>query len=165
MTPAQVFACLDAAVVTNMWHTANQAATITQVAIIPLDGVSATQFFPTSGTSKWQGTGVGTDWDPNTAGLVAFATGLRGRKNRGRIFIPFTDENRTTGGNFPSSIMTAMTAAWTTFGVSLTAGGHTMQHVVASYDRAHGGAGAAAHTVIAYNAEIRAATIRRRLRP
>jgi hypothetical protein len=163
-TPADVFEALVDAVNGNMWNSAVSGATIVKVDIIKLDGVSATQTFLAPGTSAWTGQQSG-DFAPQVAALVKFQTGLRGRDNRGRMFIPFTAEDVTLGGALSAISQGLMQTAWDAFDAALladTTSPGPYDFVVAAYDRVHLGAGAHATDITNIVVEPQTATIRRR---
>jgi hypothetical protein len=124
-----------------MWDSAVATSSITDVDITPLDGVTATQTFGTGSPSKWSGS-AGGDFTPQNAAVIKLATGVRGRANRGRVFLPFTSEAANGNGLLTSTVANAVGAAWVAFVGSLVALSPSWDLGVASYDRAHAGAGA-----------------------
>jgi hypothetical protein len=149
--PGDAFAALEGAVSTNLWGAASTSASITSVSITPLDGVTPTQEFPTSGPG-WVG-GTSGEWSPSAAVVVSFTTATRGRSHRGRAYLPFTCDVSNVNGELGSSIHPIMTAAWNDFQAALTSG---LEHVVASY-KLHSYA-----VVIGYAVKSGLATQRRR---
>lgn len=149
--PSDAFAALEAAVSTNLWGAASTSASISSVSITPLDGVTPTQEFATSGPG-WVG-GTSGDWAPATAVVVSFTTSTRGRSHRGRVYLPFTADTSNVNGELGSSIHPIMSAAWEDFQAALTSG---WQHVVASYKLHSYG------VVIGYDVKSGLATQRRR---
>jgi hypothetical protein len=157
-----VFESLSDSVNGNMFDCVDNNAVITQVDIIKLDGTSATQSFTTGSGVAWQGqqptTGV-----PQVAALIKLQTGLRGRANRGRVYLPFVAEGAMVHGLITGSIITAMTTAWAAFYAGIEADPDLpLTPVVASYDRAHGGVGAISHAVTTFLVEAETGTQRRR---
>lgn len=134
-TPADVFAALDANVDTGLWNTVVPGAVITQVDILPLDGVSGTTSFATGGPAKWSGNSAG-DSIPAVAVLVKFGTGLRGPKHRGRIYLPFTSEGTVAGGNITTGQAAALGAQWQELQDDLNANTPPFSIVIASYKHA-----------------------------
>lgn len=162
VTPAAVFTCLDAHVTANMWDTTSDNSGITTVKITPLDGSSASADFLTSRPARWAPAGSG-QAVPNVAVLVKLQTPLRGRDNRGRIFLPFTGESSISNGIVDAATVVTMTTAWNTFADDIDADGTTpMDLGVASYDRRHAGAGAHFNAASAITVEGVAGTQRRR---
>lgn len=159
---AAVFEVLDDSVVTQLWNTQSNGAAVQNVAITPLDGASATGVFPTGAPARWSG-GTGGDFVPASATIVKLSTLSRGRANRGRLFLPYTCETSVSDGFLSNADVVTMTAAWTALQTALLADADTpCQIVVASYDRAHAGAGAHASTVTTLAVEAAQGTQRRR---
>ena len=159
---SDIAATLNRNVQALMW--ANQATGygISTMSITPLDGTTATQQFPATGT-KWVGSAGSGDFAPQVATLVKLTTGHRGRSNRGRVYLPFTAESVTTGGSITGSGVGFAQTAWTAFINSLASDGTLpSQLVVAAYDRAHAGAAAHTNPVTSVLVETFAATQRRR---
>jgi hypothetical protein len=145
-----------------MWASTLSAWVIQTVNIIPLDGVSSTTSYSTGGASKWGGTGTG-GFAPQVATLVKIQTGLRGRNRRGRVYLPATSDTVNQNGSIASATNTTMQTAWSAFLTSLgTATPYAFELGVASYDRAHGGAGA--HFQPAVNCVVEALTASQRRR-
>lgn len=160
-SPTAIFTCLDTHVTAGMWGTCAGGA-VTEVDITPLDGVSATASFNTASPSKWSG-GTDTDFTPAAAALIKLQTGLRGRDNRGRIYLPWLSEAQVTKGVLNGTTASDRTANWTTFASAIAADGTTPCHLaVASYDRAHAGAGAHITSIVTLAMEGAIATQRRR---
>lgn len=120
---------LDTNVTSSMWLQCSTAAGIYQLAITPLDGTTATQLYTVSGT-KWSGTQPNNDFQPATAVVLSLRTAVRGRQNRGRIFLPFVQETVTTTSTYSGTIATQQ-AAWDTFRTAMKTASFPMQ--VASY--------------------------------
>ena len=155
---ASVFAALDTNVDPNMFSYISSAAAVTHLSILPLNGTSPTDDYPVV-SSAWVGQAAG-DYAPNLAGIVKFTTGLRGRDNRGRLYMPFISENDAAKGILDADDVSQAQTGWDAFKGSAAAAGSTL--VVASYDRAHGGAGAHATTVGTITVENICGTQRKR---
>lgn len=161
-TSTAVYNCINSHVTANMWLAANSTAGVTEVQVTPLDGASATSTFTTGQPAKWSGGGTG-DQAPQVAAVVKFQTALRGRDNRGRLYMPFITESNTLAGSLVAPLPSSMTTAWNTFNAALLADGTTpLDFCVASYDRDHGGAGAHYTPIINCIAESVLGTQRRR---
>jgi hypothetical protein len=92
--------------------------------------------------AKWSGSAGGTV-SPAVAGLVKLQTLVRGRSNRGRIFLPFQDGAIVTFGLLDATDVGTMTTAWAAFENALVAMTPTAWELgVAAYDRKHSGVGA-----------------------
>src|SRR4029077_1717114 len=127
-------------------------SSVESVSITPLDGISGTQEFSTGATAKWPGSTAG-DIVPQVAALVKIGTGLRGRDNRGRVYLPFQAETSISNGSLTGGNPASMTAAWLDFLADVAADATTpMLWGVAAYDRKH--AGAAAHFTAASSASV-----------
>jgi hypothetical protein len=157
-----VFSTISANITTAMWNTVSNNAKVDSLAILPLDGVSATVLTNTSGSSPW----IGGSSDPNTipqvSALVKIQTGVRGRDNRGRIFLPFTTELSSANGKFGTGIIPPMQTAWTTFLFALEAAPKPLEIGVAAYDRVNRGASAHFTAALSLQVETFTATQRRR---
>jgi hypothetical protein len=153
---------LQDTVTSGMWDSVISGASIVTVDITPLDGTSATQSFTTGGGAAWSGSSGG-EMIPQVAVLVKLQTSLRGRSNRGRVFLPMTAETAAGAGFVAGGEDVTITNAWTTFANALPADATTPADlVIASYDRRHAGAGAHATNVTAITCELALATQRRR---
>lgn len=111
--------------------TVSSAAGVTGFSVTPLDGVSPTTEFPF--VSPF--TGPGNDqFIPNLAAVITLYTARRGRSYRGRIFLPFTAENRQNNGfTDPSTVIGHLADAWTELAADLIALTPGVFPVVASY--------------------------------
>lgn len=158
-TAIDVFNTLNANVTANMWYCTPSTAKISSVDIIKLDGSSGTVNFATS-TAGWIGQGSAADFVVAGAYIVKFVTGVRGRANRGRIYLPWPTESQIAAGNTNATAVTAMQSAWTTFLSAMTTATNFL--VIASYDRKHGGAGAHSTIVNVVTPELVMGTQRRR---
>lgn len=158
-TAVDVFNDLNAHVTTNMWYSTSANAKVSAVDVIKLDGTSARVTFG-AGTAVWTGQATAGDFIPNQPYIIKESTGVRGRSNRGRVYLPFLVEGQAVDGSIPSGAVTALNTAWAAFlSAMITA---TCFPVIASYDRAHSGAGAHATMVTQYSAEAVCGTQRRR---
>jgi hypothetical protein len=161
-TPAQLLTALESTVTTGMWYTVNSAMTVSSLSIIPLDGTSPTTVLATSGGSKWSGQGVGQPV-PQVAAVITFRTALRGRANRGRCYLPMSDETYINNGVIAPTQVTGLALAWETFRLAIpVATPHGFNLGVASYDRAHSGAGAHFNSLLSTSVNSLTATQRRR---
>jgi hypothetical protein len=162
MTPALIFEALQDAMTASMWENTVGTASITDIDVTILDGTTATVGFPTGSPANMTGSTSG-EFVPAAAAIVKFQTGLRGRANRGRLFTPFTGEGSMVDGHILAINIPSWQAAWALFQTNLQADADgPFSHVVASYDRRHGGVGAKATAVDNYVAEAALATQRRR---
>lgn len=124
---------LDASVTAGMWtHTLN-AASIFQLAITPLDGTSGTDIYTVSGT-KWTGGTASTDFVPQVAAIVSLRTAERGRRRRGRVFLPFIGEQYIANGSITTAVSTAQ-GAWDAFLAAMTTGSYPLH--IASYGHSY----------------------------
>lgn len=120
---------LDANVTTAMWAGCGVATNVYQLQITPLDGSSSTMIYTVTGT-KWAGPAGSTGLIPAACVIVSLKTATRGRRSRGRVYLPFTDEGNVSAGSLDSA-PTAAQAAWDTFRTAMTTSLYPM--VVASY--------------------------------
>lgn len=161
---ADVFEALQDAVTAAMWTGVVNNASVDTVDITPLDGVSGTTSFSTGSGAIWTGQSAG-QFVVAASMLVKFQTGVRGRDNRGRMFLPFISENGIANGFCDPTNMAVCQAAFVAFQAALQADGGPsgpFNHVVAAYDRRHSGVGAHITPVTAYVAESAQGTMRRR---
>lgn len=155
-TPLEVYSCLNTHVTQAMWDFTTTQASVASVSVTPLDGTSAAVQFATASPAKWTGGGTG-NAIPQVAGVVKFATGLRGSANRGRIFLPYVGEGEYDQGNLAD--VAALTTAWVTFLNDIITDGTTpMALGIASYKHSNW------HQVINAAGQSRSRTIGRRLR-
>jgi F0F1-type ATP synthase membrane subunit c/vacuolar-type H+-ATPase subunit K len=134
------------------WDPVQSTAVVTQLRVTPLDGTGATYVMTTSG-AKWTGRTAG-EAVPAQAAIISFRTALRGPRNRGRIYLPWTGEASQSNGQIAAASITNMNTGWTAFLAALAAGGGAL--VIASY------VGAVANNVTSYLVETQSATQRRR---
>lgn len=124
------FTLLDDQLASNMWSSIVADAHITSVDILPLDGVTPTQVFPTTDDAWWSGQSGG-DAVINAPVLVSFRTEVRGPRGRGRVFLPFTSEAHIDDGFLASDVQEPMQEAWQQFVDDVFA--EDWQLIVASY--------------------------------
>jgi len=125
-----------------------------ELAILKLDGSSATQFFPVDSGTFLGGT-TGSDVIPQAAIVVSFHTTQRGPRGRGRMYVGPISENQQAQGAANTTTTADMAVAWAEFISNLDGDGCPM--VVASYVHAD------AHDVITFNIDSLIGTQRRRL--
>lgn len=154
-TPLELATILNAHVTSNMWALLSNTFGGFSLDIIPLDGTSAT-VHTTPASAAWQGGASGTRIPEACFGLT-LTTDLRGRRNRGRIFIGPVTETQFADGQLSTSPVNDSTSAWTTFANDLVADASSTALVVASYR------GAVAHQVTNIQGHYSARTQRRRL--
>jgi hypothetical protein len=123
---------LDTAAGGSLWAPVVPSASVTDIAVTPLDGVHATDHFAPGTPSHWVGQN-GTDFVPQVAVILKLSTGLRGRSHRGRVFLPFIEEGGIQNGLLDSTTAANMTTSWSSFKTSLPTGTPSLEWVVASY--------------------------------
>jgi len=132
-TAADVDEVLEDQVGSNLWLSVSSTAQVTDIAITPLDGVSATQHFVPAVPAGWTGGQAG-DFSPATAAIVKIPTDQRGRSKRGRVFLPFTGESVMANGVLDNTTRSSMETQWNTFQAALKADPDTPCFIcVASY--------------------------------
>jgi hypothetical protein len=155
-TIGNVAAAMDSAATGNMWASVINSAHVSQFAITPLDGSTATAFVTPTTIGKWTGSSSSTEFLPAVSPLVKLTTAIRGRSNRGRLFLPFTGEGNVVNGKVRAADVTVMQPAWTSFLAGLAAFTPACTLVVASYKLS------TATTVLAAHVEDVLGTQRRR---
>lgn len=161
-TATDAFNAIDGSWTLNQLLPLDNLCILQSCDITPLDGVSSTSHFSFSSAAKYTG---GTSGDALIApsAIIKLQTGVRGRANRGRVYLPFISEGCTAGGLITTSgVATNTTNAWANFVSSLTARTPAWELGVASYDRAHSGASAHFTQVLTVSCEAVLATQRRR---
>lgn len=153
-TPALVAAAIDTHVTANMWAAQSSHSHVNQLNVTALDGSGVTLPLPIAFVAKWAGVQSSGSPVPNVANIIKFVTAKRGRSYRGRVFLPWTDEEGMTQGKVDTGNVTAITAAWAAFLVAMTA--VPCIPVVASYKLA------TAEPIVAAASEVYVATMRRR---
>ena len=149
---------LDASVTAALWTHTVSAASIYQLSITPLDGTSATDLYSVSGT-KWTGGTASVDFVPQVAAVVSLRTAERGRRRRGRAFIPFIGEQYISNGAITTAVSTAQ-AGWDAFLAAMTTGSYPM-HIASyghSYHKSGGHGGPITYTPVTWPADSRAVT-------
>jgi hypothetical protein len=133
MDPDGLKTALDANVTTAMWAGCNNNVTCYQLTITPLDGTSATRLYTVSG-SKWTGTGTASGIEPAASVVVSLKTANRGRRYRGRVYLPFPDEALVGDGSLTAATTTAQ-AAWDAFRTAMATASFPLH--IASYGRSY----------------------------
>lgn len=113
-TATDVWDDIEANIDGIIWGLQYDGAQVATVDILPLDGTSGSLTFVPTTASDWDG-GQGTTGVPNAPAIVKFATGLRGPRHRGRIFLPFVAEGVMASGIITSGDLTAVRAGWVAF--------------------------------------------------
>jgi hypothetical protein len=152
--PAALATVLDGDVAAAMWGAQGTNSKIHSLQITPLDGSSVSFPFDTGSPAKWSGTCTTNAPVPNVANIVKLLTAKRGRSYRGRVYLPWVDEDRQGAGKVDAGTLVTLQAAWVAFNAAIIADG--WEWVVASY------ALATAEPVVAVLAETFVATQRRR---
>lgn len=114
----------------GLWGAVHSDARITMLRAQPLDGVSAVLEFPTPVGVVWQGFAGGEAMLP-IAQVITLRTGLAGRRNRGRVFLPFIGSTAYDNGVIEPSVSAAVQTEWTNWLAALETAGSPM--LVASY--------------------------------
>lgn len=143
---------LDAAWQDNQWAAMPEHWAFNVTQITPLNGTGATLDYETLSPHQY-GRG-GATWLPAGAAVVQFGTGLRGKENRGRVFLGPVSEAQTADGALTGSVAATIQGGWQAFATALSVG--SIEHVVASYKLA------VAHTVTQYTVKSALGTQRRR---
>jgi len=107
---------------------------ITSVTGIKLDGSSGSVTVDSTAAANNTGGSTGAII-PAESAVIKLATGLRGRDNRGRVFVGPVTENSSEAGLLVESIRTAMTGAWVDFAIAMA--GDNIALGVASYRHTH----------------------------
>jgi len=152
-TASAIASSVDANVTAAMWGTVVNGAAVNHLVVTPLDGASASFTLNTTG-AKWTGSGGVADPCVQCAVMIKCTTALRGRSNRGRLYLPFTSETISGGGVIAAGTQTTVQNAWNAFLTAMIAAGS--QPVVASYLHA------TQHPIAAYTVELAMGTQRRR---
>lgn len=109
------------------------SASINDILLTPLDGVTAGQQLPLGTTLNGQGAGGVL---PAAAAVLSFRTNQRGPRGRGRIYIGPLGENDVEDGLVSSTIRNGTVTAWQDFNTSLAASSTAGSLCVASYTHA-----------------------------
>lgn len=161
-TATDAFHALNVNWNSNMWLGVQAGMFISNVDVTPLDGVSATTSFVPTSAGATTGGSVG-DIIIQAAIIVKLGTGVRGRDNRGRIFLPYPAESQQSSGHLSSATQATMDSAWGTFAAGLVGLSPQWDLGVASYDRRHSGAGAHFTGLTHLNVEELLGTQRKRM--
>ena len=125
-----VAAALDAWATAGLWGFEPTGTAVNNLVITPLDGTSASYTLPVTG-AKWSGSAGVSEFFPAAAVVVKLTTLLRGRSQRGRLFLPWVAESKQTNGGLDVATQGTTQTAWNTFlGALISAG---FPPVVASY--------------------------------
>jgi len=150
-TAPAIHAAVTAELDAPMYQLMSSLATVTSMAVTPLDGSSATYDAGLGAAFSGPQNPV---FIPALSVIVKFSTASRGRSYRGRFFMPFIDPSAAPDGIVGGAGVVACQAGWADFLTDLSAAG--IEFVVASYKHAT----AAAVTAVA--CESVAGTQRRR---
>lgn len=131
-TDAQLRTALDNAADAAMWVQQVPGASVTDIAITPLDGTSPTTHAPPITPAHWTGQN-GASFAPAVSILIKIGTNLRGRSHRGRLFLPFVNDGILTNGLLDDGDVSNYTSAWRDFFDDLEAGAPAYTPGVASY--------------------------------
>lgn len=113
-TEAEVYSALDAAVLANQWALVSSGSSVEEVVVTKLDGASAGVTFETGSPDKWTGQGD-TQFQPQCCQVVTLRTGLAGRSHRGRVYLPWINNDASAAGVLNATDVALAQAAWTTF--------------------------------------------------
>jgi hypothetical protein len=121
---------------TAMFAALSGGCFVERVEVEKLDGTSARHSRNTAGatTPHWQGQGSGGSIVA-AAAIIKLSTALRGRSNRGRLYLPSVAESKYADGVLDTVAQTSMTTGWDAFANDLVA--DTMALGVASYRHAN----------------------------
>jgi hypothetical protein len=142
---------MDAAFEPEMFALVDSEYRIDQLAILPLDGTSATTIHNVVTDTHGAGTGGSL---PAISAVLSFRTDQRGPRGRGRIYLGPLAESNVTNGIVGGDAFGPTTGAWEDFYEALN--DDDVAGVVASYTHAD------AHLISAITMDNRAGTQRRR---
>lgn len=129
-TASDLFHVADDGATSDMWGYLTDSSVCGLLHITPLDGVTGTSEFATTAPG-WTGPQTG-QYMPQVAQVIKLVTGLRGRSNRGRVFLgPVAESVAANGILIAGDELAAQHAAWVSFETTLHAAGWEI--VVASY--------------------------------
>lgn len=139
----------------DMIHPVDNQAELRSITLTQLDGISASTTYETDYATnpKWSGNELG-DMVPALSMVVTLYTATRGRRARGRTYLPFCGETAQTDGSFAVTEVALVQAGFTAFVAALALTNTRL--VVASYVED------AARDVVTVLARQVAATQRRR---
>jgi len=152
--PASLAITINTAVGPNMWDQANSTSVVEEIHITKLDGSSATYVYLTGGGANYHSATSSGTIIPQACALVKLTTAFRGRRHRGRIYLPFVADGKAPNGLLLATRYNNVTAGWTSFRTTTSAAGADL--VVASYTEA------SFKPVTSLSCEIATATQRRR---
>jgi hypothetical protein len=152
--PAAVAAILDSNVTASMWGCQGTNSKIQTIVVTPLDGSSVSYPWNTGTPAKWCGNISTNAPVPATSNIIKLLTTHRGRSYRGRVFLPWVDEDGQGNGKVDTTIHGTLQTAWVNFHTALTSAG--LDWCVASYKLA------VQNPVAAILAESYLGTIRKR---
>jgi hypothetical protein len=127
--PVEAATAVGAALTDEMFAAMHAGYLCNQLAVLPLDGTTATFLQTFVGVS---GNGDG-DFLPAVSALVSLRTGVRGPRGRGRCYVGPTTESSSAGGTLLGAAQTDMQAAWDTFRAAVTTAFGDGGLVVVSY--------------------------------
>jgi len=124
---AQIATDLDAKVTSAMWGHMPNTCKLDSIAITKLDGITGT--YVLTGINQ----AGNTDGQPVPAvsALLYLQTGLIGRENRGRMFLPWVSEGAMASGILDGTVQANTASAWNTFRTQMDGVGSVL--AVASY--------------------------------
>jgi hypothetical protein len=134
----------DSLVTADMWDCVSSSGQVVELRCIKLDGTS---------DGRWQGNASGQPI-AQACGMVKMITGVRGRSNRGRLYLPWVAEDVQSGGFISSAVVATMQTAWDAWLAAMP--GTLGSTAVASYRHAN------QHPVTAIVVESPTGTQRRR---
>jgi hypothetical protein len=141
---------LDTRANANMFNMMDANCQANTCDIIPLDGSSAGT---TKNLANWHGTGT-QDNVPAQAVIVSLKTGLRSRRARGRVYVPFVTEANNANGFIDGTFRAALESGWDNFRAGMAT--DNFEWVVASY------VGSVANTITNVTVSAKLGTQRRR---
>jgi hypothetical protein len=122
---------IDANVTAAMWQQTNTDSHIAEYTLTPLDGSSASVVHATGSPAKFSGPQSGGDLLPQVAVLVKLNTASRGRRARGRAYLPWCQEGVVANGIYNATARAAQQTAWNSFRSAMASASKPLQ--VASY--------------------------------
>lgn len=106
----------------DMWKNVTSAASISNIQITKLDGVTASTDFLTGSGAQYTGDGD-TDLILQGSQVVTLRTGLIGRSHRGRIYLPWIGGGNQISGVINAGDTVIAQAGWTAFHGGMTTAG------------------------------------------
>lgn len=129
-TEADVLDALDSNHHSGMFTLVTSEAKVVLTTAQKLDGSSAPHERDVSGDTEWTGSGSN-QAIPQGAAVVSLSTGIIGRSNHGRIYLPYIAEDEQDSGTLNVTDVGTVTTAWDTFANDMIADGVALG--VASY--------------------------------